>query len=201
MRSGELLELLTQDFTRELLRRINSDLAPDEPTRQRLVDPIFAAAEEIIPLMNDISPNPEEGRRGGVMLIARCGKPEREGVDRRPEEIEFIAARAFGNPAKPDKYLNFAFGKAAVLVQNPKMLCSSQQLEKDRLTLDGDEIPAGAVRIGEYILSFSGYQQTDDTAFCLTAAVKCGLLDVTKATELASAINNSRFSNIYPQLS
>lgn len=91
---------------------------------------------------------------------------------------------------KLEKYCIFANLKIQVLIDNPEFISSSQNLllpvGRRLLSPAGQEIPGGALAIGDWILSVSAFRDPNmDTAATLAMAVGAKLTGIDKAEKLA----------------
>jgi hypothetical protein len=185
---------LREEYTQNFLGMFSTEkIAP----RGFLLDDahdIESFATSVVKEISKLEPNPSEGRRGGVLAIARAG------------ENPFFYATKIGEivPEKVDKYFRFATAKAAVLVQNPNFNTSRENstLSSDiKLTVDGQEVPAGAIRCdGGLILSYSGFSPEDDENVVLATAVVSGSMNDRTALMIAQITGNIRYERIHEQI-
>lgn len=184
--------LKTDQFFKHFLQTIESVRAPKIEEHIKLVDELTSAALIVNDRMKNISPNIEQERSGGVLTISGANAQE-----------DFLAVKQIGDVplAKAKKYTTYSLGKTGILIANPDMRASSQNLVSDTpLKVEDNIIPGGAIRIGDDILSFSGYNPEDDEALILATAVQSGLSSRQATLTIAHDIGNIRYPEVIDQL-
>ena len=109
-----------------------------------------------------------EGRRGGGYIYI-C-----DSLGRKWLHVKI----GYPDPEKEEKYKEFSQEKAERLLANPEHKLSWQSRNPE------DNKWGGAVRlgvVGGFIISFSGFPEAVDEAFCISIAQSIGWIDSTKA--------------------
>lgn len=186
-----LVSELQADYVIETVHQMTERPIPTE--YESLVTNLFTSASAVASRLNERQPNPSQKRTGGVMVIARVGENPFMAVQK-------IGAVQGGNPDAPhlldqyklDKYTWFAYSKARLLIENPNLLATSQNL--DSLAPNYPAIlPGGAVRFGDLIIGFSGYNAEDDESLVLATAELAQLEWPGDTLNLAQQLGNQRY--------
>lgn len=156
------------------------------PSEIQIAQRIEDVAKKIVPAMCDLEEN--QGKDGVVIAITK-------------RSIGFpILTLQVGNVTDPDpkyrkdgklgKYSDFADRKAFLLQIHREFIASSQNatLPEDRKmrSQNWDEIPGGAIAVGEWIISISAFKNPKmDTVTSIAIAVGARLLGIDEAEAMA----------------
>ena len=195
-----LLPELQVDFVKNVVKETYelSTSPEDEPQ----IRDLFAAASAVVSRINERNPNPSQKRLGGVMVIARTGENPLMVVQKIGDVIGGnLSADNNLDKSKIDKYAWFAYSKARELIENPELIASSQNT-KDSVLNYPVLVPGGAVRFGDFIISFSGYSPQDDESVALGTAELAQLEWPGGTIEIANQLGNKRYARdlYYPLL-
>lgn len=120
-----------------------------------------------------------EGRKGGMFRLYRHN-------DSNGPTLIFTTVHGEPTEGKFERYWHFSAEKACRLAEYHLAghVSSFQSRDDDR------EMYPGAIRAGEYYLSFSGLPSLADEAVCLLAAVDVGLLSREQALAIGKISDN-----------
>ena len=134
---------------------------------------------ETVSICNYIIKN-EEGQEGGVLCVANpeCGSP--------------ILMCFYGETSRSElgTYIALAREKALRLASHPGDWSSWQSRN-----LNANQY-AGALKVGKFILSFSGFKEEQDEAAMLVLAMNVGLMDGGPAAMIAQMSKNEYFRKL-----
>lgn len=141
----------------------------EENPFEGIVDKTRDLLEHLLPIINE--GKVESAKRYGGFLIA--GKFD------KGETVTHLMLK-FGDVPESElpNYQKWAMGKVQSLQENPDHVSSRQSRNPD---LDRW---GGAIRAGEYFLSFSGFEEDEDEALVLLLAIELSLLGGSRALEI-----------------
>ncbi len=143
------------------------------------IEKIIETAKEIfnapmfLETMNPDSPEIPE-RTGGYLCILSN--------DREHDNDTPLAHHPFGiiKKEKHDRYVKLSEEKARRVQNSNITILSSWETRNE-----AEDKKGGAIRVGEYILSFSGLPELGDEAFMLAVAAQCNLAPLTTLETIA----------------
>jgi len=173
------------------LQEIGEQLKP-EVAETNLISYLYTHASLVVESM--IAHNLSEQRRSCVIGIGRYGDKPFLDFERLGDPIQTIDDKKENTHEKLKvvKYLLYALGKLAFLVQNPQAIFSKENKEL-YFGDNGNPFPGGAVILPNtrLILTCSGFSTAEqDSAVCIAAMVRSGLLSVENGDDLAQTENN-----------
>lgn len=211
---GELSNHLHLEHVKGAVSALEKNMFPFSEGEKEFVKYTVDNANLVVSRMNEITPNPEQGRKGGVLLI------QKEHVDGKGEigngfvAMKIIGEDKGGNPiaseeidkSNSDKHALYAIGKAMVLVNNPELLGSAQNKdlpsdEQQHITLRGRDVPGGAIRVKGIIYSFSGYSTPEeDECIILATLEERGVIGRDEALAYADQLGNAKYIELVDRL-
>jgi hypothetical protein len=199
MTREKLSARLDKSPLRSLVSLVETVQAPTLPADIDFAHDIFEHAESVVSRMEQLEPNQSAERTGGIMVVARGGAFPFVAI-REIAQIKTDKKRTSAEKRK--KYTIFALAKAAILLGNPELTSSGQNLNlsTNDMVIHFDEqrnltvVPAGAMRIGEYIVSFSSFLPQDDEAVVLGSAELAQSASPDDIQSLANKLGNQRYS-------
>lgn len=199
------METLSSQLTLEYVKAIVQDIETNlQPTEEDflLTEKLLTSAEMIMSRMSTLSPNLEQGKVGGVMAIARSGENPFFAVQKIGEvDIKNPAAENDLDKDKLNKYAAYAICKGAVLVQNEDYSFSRENMGLPLNERIGDrEVPGGAIRVNDLIVSFSALSMEDDECVALATCVEAGLITLDDSLAMAEQMDNTRYAAVVDTL-
>lgn len=199
-------QLIATPDLQHLIKVVETTRAPQTEEDILYTKTTLGFAKWVVERLGQISPNPEQSRRGGIMIIGKTGPNNNYLVINEVGEI--IDDQKRRAPEKRRKYTNVALGKIGALFINQSFISSAENLtlpENDRLRTENIDVPGGAMRYSlngeEIVLGFSGFgTQEEDDAICLATRILLGDLPEKKALSLAELTNNQIFPQIIDYL-
>ena len=181
-------------FVKDLLKEMDDFTSAE--ANLNIIQQIYGSAQEVVERMNRRAPNPSQSRRGGVMTIMSTQKEKEFALALRIGEV------TGGNPQaenildrkKIDKYTWFSWSKANLLKENSTLIASRQN--QDKKVVDYPVIiPGGAIRFGDLIISFSGYNAEDDESVVLATSVLSGVITAEESLAISHNLGINRYHN------
>lgn len=126
----------------------------------------------------------KEGNTGGAFCVLRTDRTQ--GLDFTPQLLAVIDR--VDDPVAVVSYRMFAQEKAWRLLSRPSDASSYQSRD------EAHEKWGGAIRAGDYILSFSGLPELVDEALMLVLAVRLELIGRAEAERIAALSHNAYFA-------
>lgn len=133
-------------------------------------------------------PTGEQGRTGGVLTILPLTPHSLHGVPQATIDVVGVL-----DAESVAKYAGNSLEKALRLRDNPQHMFSRESRDEAK------GFWAGAIRIGDYIFSFSGLPEEADECLILVLAVVLGLLNPIQAAGLATHLENTLYGKLMEQ--